>query len=208
MVKGVSLRKRDNRTIIASAAVAVVVIGALLVTGIIPSSMTGFSVGGADKEAIANRVKVFYELANPGSIVEITAIDSQSGMYKIVLKITGAAGTTYGEAYVTKDGNLFTASVFSLEDQITGIQRSRDFVECLAGKNVMIFGSVQDQATALQLNVLGAYGSVLFMPCDGENVQICVDAGIEQIPSVVIGQMIEPGAKSVDWFEQVTGCEW
>jgi len=208
MIKGVSLKGKGNKTIITSAAVAVVVIGALLVTGVIPSSLTGFSVGSAGKEAIANRVKVFYELANPGSIVEVTTIDQQSGMYKIVLKITSAAGSTYGEAYVTKDGNLFTASVFSLEDQITGIQRSKDFVECLAGKNVMILGSTQDQATALQLNVLGAYGSALFISCDGENVQMCVDAGIEQIPSVVIGEMIEPGAKSVEWFEQVTGCEW
>ena len=208
MVKGVSLKGRDNKTIIASAAIAVVVIGALLVTGIIPSGLTGFSVGGGGKESIANRVKVFYELANPGSIVEITTIDEQSGMYKIVLKITSAAGSTYGEAYVTKDGDLFTANVFKLEDQITGIQRSRNFVECLADKNVMILGSVQDQATALQLNVLGAYGSALFISCDGDNVQMCVDAGIEQIPSVVIGEMIEPGAKSVEWFEQVTGCEW
>lgn len=161
---------------------------------------------GPSEEQIGQKVKSLYELANPGVAVDIVTMTEESGMYKAVLKLISLAGTNYAEVYVTKDGQLLTQGVIYVERSIELIQRQKGFVDCLAGKGVRIFGINNQTATLLQLNVLGIYGQKLYVSCDGELLQRCTDAGIQQVPSVMIGEEITPGIQTADWFATKTGC--
>ncbi|MDI6806961.1 MAG: hypothetical protein QMD14_04090 [Candidatus Aenigmarchaeota archaeon] len=167
------------------------------------------------KEKIRDEIKRFYELAIPGTTVEVVSLEEESGIYKAVVKLS-AVGVipSYREAYVTKDGEIITENVIYMKRSSEQIEKLKSFVDCLSDKGVRIFGMLNAtaspqgaQATTLQLNLLGRYSWKLYQSCDGPNLQACVDAGITEVPSVVIGRRIEAGVKTVDWFEQQTGCK-
>lgn len=163
------------------------------------------------------KVKRFYELVFPDSRVEIVSLKEESGLYKVLAKITSAAGISYQEAYVTKDGKLLAAtdSTILVESSIEQIGKAKDFVDCLFDKGVRIYGLLNQtanpagvQATLLQLNILGRlYSPKLYVSCDRELVQQCLNKGITTVPSVVIGENIESGLKTIDWFVNKTGCK-
>lgn len=166
-----------------------------------------FSVG-IPKSEVSNKLKNLYELANPGTTIEVVALSEQSGLYKALLKATGVTGTSYIEVYVTKDGKLLTQNVIFVEQSIEQIKKLRDFVDCLQGKGVKIFGLSNDTLTLLQLNILGVYSTKLFVPCDGEMISNCISAKVERVPSVVFAGRVEPGVKNIQWFEAATGCKY
>jgi hypothetical protein len=169
------------------------------------------------KSAAEQKVKKFYELIFPDSKAEIISLKEESGIYKILVKITSAGTVSYQEAYVTKDGKLLSTSESTIlvESSIEQIEKSKNFVDCLFNKGVRIYGVLNQtenqqgaQATLLQLNLLGRfYSPRLYVSCDAELVQQCLDKGITIVPSVVIGKDIEPGVKTIDWFENKTGCK-
>jgi hypothetical protein len=166
---------------------------------------------------VENTVKKFYELALPGSTVEVVSLKEESGLYKVLSKVTTAGTVSYLEAYVTRDGKLLTTadSTILIERSIEQIEKSKNFIECLFNKNLRIFGVLNQtanpqgaQATLIQLNLLGRlYSPKLFISCDGDLVQQCIAAGVTQVPSVVFNNSVEPGIKTVDWFESKTGCK-
>ncbi len=169
------------------------------------------------KSDVENNVKRFYELIYPDSQVEIVSLKDESGLYKVFVKITTSSGTSYQEVYVTKDGKLLTLSESTVfvESSIEQIEKSKRFVDCLFDKNVRIYGVLNQtenpqgaQATFLQLNLLGRlYSPKLYISCDGGFVQQCLDRGITQVPSAIVGNSIDTGIKTVDWFENKTGCK-
>lgn len=160
------------------------------------------------KNEVSNKIKTLYELANPGTSVEILTLTEESGLYKALIKATSPSGTNYAEVYVTKDGKLLTQNVIFVEQSIEQIKRLKSFVDCLHSKGVKIYGLNNQTATLLQLNVLGIYSTKLYVSCDGASVQNCVQAKVDQVPAVVFGNRVEPGVKTIDWFESVTGCKY
>jgi hypothetical protein len=158
------------------------------------------------KEKLEEKIVELYELANPGVTIEVISVEEESGIYKLVLKFVTAAGVTYREVYVTKDGKLLTESIIYVEESIERINSYKNFVECLRD-SVRIYGISNDTATLLQLNLLGRYSTQLFVPCDGALVANCLRANVSQIPSVVINGEVYPGIKTINWFEQNTDCE-
>ena len=193
-------------TILAVAAV----FAALVLAGVvsIPAMPdVGFAVLGPTPGSIAENVRNLYELANPGTAIEVVATTEQNGLYKIVLKASDATGTTYKEVYSTKDGKLITESMILVDESIVQMKKLKDFVVCLDSKGVRIAGISNQTATLLQLNLLGTYSPALFVDC-AQNIDACIAANITQVPSVVIGQgqYVDSGVKSIDWFERVTGC--
>ncbi|MEM5836502.1 MAG: hypothetical protein QXR09_03870 [Candidatus Aenigmatarchaeota archaeon] len=193
-----------NKVLIVIASVAALALIAL------SSQYSGFislSIG-IPKSEVSKKLKSLYELANPGTTIEVIALNEQSGLYKALLKASGITGTNYLEVYVTKDGKLLTQSVIFVEQSIEQMKRLKNFVDCLESKNVKIFGLRNDTLTLLQLNILGAYSPKLFVPCDGEMVSNCISAKVERVPSVVFGGRVEPGVKSIEWFEAATGCKY
>ena len=166
------------------------------------------------KGIVANKVKRLYELANPGADIEILAIKDEKSVYKVVIKASDATGTHYREAYVTKDGKYLTEGVILVEESIQQIQKMKNFVDCLYDKGLRIYGVLNQSqspqgalATSLQLNLLGRYSPKLFVSCEGNLVQNCIDLGIQQIPSIVFEGKIYVGVKSVEWLSDLTGCE-
>ncbi|MEM5804993.1 MAG: hypothetical protein QW156_02785 [Candidatus Aenigmatarchaeota archaeon] len=159
-------------------------------------------------EEIKQKVKNLYELANPGVTVEIASVTEESGLYKIILKAIDMGGINYREVFVTKDGKLLTEGVVLVEESIKQITRLKDFVDCLNEKGVKIYGLNNNTATLLQLNLLGRYSLKLYVSCDGDLVQNCIQANVSQVPSVVHNNKVEPGVKSIDWFEKISGCKY
>jgi len=186
-------------------AVCLVLLGLLLAI-----STTGFITlcFGIPKSKVSERIKTLYELANPGTSVEVLTLNEESGLYKALIKAVGPAGTNYAEIYISKDGKLLTQNVIFVEQSIQQMKRLKDFVDCLDSKGVRIFGLSNQTATLLQLNVLGVYSTKLYVPCDGDLVVNCVQANVTQVPSVVFAGRIEPGVKTIEWFESATGCKY
>jgi hypothetical protein len=179
----------------------------LVIVVFVALGFVSFSLG-LPKGEVSKKIKNLYELANPGTTVEVLTVTEESGLYKAVLKASGVGGTNYAEVYVSKDGKLLTQNVILVEQSIEQIKRLKDFVDCLDGKGLKIYGISNQTATLLQLNVLGVYSTKLYMPCDGELAKNCIAANVTQVPSVVFGGRIEPGVKAVQWFEQATGCKF
>ncbi len=166
------------------------------------------SVGMFSYQDVDSKIKNFYELALPGTQVEIVNKQEEHGMYKILVKVTSPLGTTYREAYVSKDGYLLTETPIFVETATEQINKSKSFVECLASRGVRIYGLSNQTQTLLQLNILGIYGRLLYVPCDGQLVNNCIAANVTQVPSVVINGNVYPGVKTIDWFIQATGCRF
>jgi len=184
-------------------------LGSLIVVGVIVVALfLYFYFPTTSTAEIKEKVKNLYELANPGSTAEIISINEESGVYKVVVKISTAAGTTYREAYVTKDGKMLTESMIFVEQSIERINAFKNFTDCLRMSGVRIYGITNDTATLLQLNLLGRYSTQLFVPCDGNLVSYCINANVSKIPSVVINGKVYPGVKDISWFEQNTNCRF
>ena len=167
------------------------------------------------KSSVEQKIKTFYELLLPGSTAEVMSLNEQNGVYKILVKIDSAGTISYQEGYVTKDGKLLSMSdsTILVESSIDQVEKQKDFANCLYDSGVRIFG-ISNQttqgglATVYQLNILGSiYSPKLFVSCDGQFAQQCINAGISEVPSVVIGGNIDPGIKTVDWFQTKTGCK-
>jgi len=185
-------------------AIALALLAAVVLVGL---GFVSFSLG-LPKSEVGKKIKNLYELANPGTTVEILTLTEESGLYKAVLRASGVGGTNYAEVYVSKDGKLLTQNVILVEQSIEQIKKLKDFADCLDGKGVKIYGISNHTATLLQFNILGIYSAKLYVSCDGALVQNCISANVTQVPSVVFGGRIEPGVKTVEWFEQATGCKF
>jgi len=163
----------------------------------------------------AESVKALYELANPGTTFEITAVTESSGVYKVLLKSVGTSGTNYNAVYITKDGKLLSPSVILVENSTAQLSKTKGFVDCLNEKNVRIFGVLNDSfspqgaaTTSLQLQALGIYSGKIYISCDGANLQSCITLGISEVPSVLYDNTLYPGARDIPWFEQLSGCKF
>lgn len=197
-----------------------IIIGVILVVVVFAAYLTlNFNLTGrfvsTSQSSPEEKIKTFYELVFPGTTADVVSFKEESGLYKVLVKIVSSTQTSYQEIYVSKDGKLLSTadSTILLENSINQIESQKNFVNCLYDKGVRIFG-ISNQttqggiATLLQLNVLGKiYSPKLFVSCDGILVQQCINVGITQVPSVIIGNTINPGVKTIDWFVTKTSCK-
>ena len=165
-------------------------------------------------DSAGENVKTLYALANPGAEFEILSANEESGMYKIALKVTTASGVSFKEVYVTKDGKLLSEGMVMVEKSIEDVSAAKNFVDCLYDSGVRIYGVLDQDVsaeaasmTSMQLQLLGMYSGKLYMSCDGQFLQGCVDLGLQQVPSVVYDNTAYNGVKDIAWLEQTTGCK-
>jgi hypothetical protein len=167
------------------------------------------------RQDIERKIKTFYELLLPGTTAEVVSLNEQSGVYRIFVKINSGGTISYQEGYITKDGKMLSMadSTILVESSINQVEKQKEFVNCLYDSGVRIFG-ISNQttqggvATIYQLNILGSiYSPKLFVSCDGQFAQQCINAGISQVPSVVISGNVDPGIKTIEWFQTKTGCK-
>ncbi len=168
----------------------------------------------AKSKSVAASVRELYEIANPGSSVEIVAVKDEGNMFKIILKLTDARGSFYREVYVSKDGKFLTEGVIFVKESLERMKKLRDFVDCLYDSGLRIYGILNRTqspqaalATSLQLNLLGRYSPKLLVSCDGVALQNCMKAGVTSFPSIVYQGKVYAGVKSVEWLSQLTGCQ-
>jgi len=194
-----------------------IIVGVVLIVGIVIGYFVSNISYILNQQGVEQNIKKFYELAIPGSTAEVVSLTESNGVYKSLVKVTSSSGVTYSEGYVTKDGKLLTQSesVILLEESIKQIGNSKNFIDCLYNKSVRIYGVVNQtanpvgaQATLLQLSILGRlYSPRLFVSCDDQFIQNCLNQKISEVPSVVIGKDIDAGIKTIDWFVNKTGCK-
>ena len=165
------------------------------------------------KSSVAENVRKLYELALPGSSVSVESISDFGNLYKILLKVSTQQGTNYLEVYASKDGKYVTESIIYVKESVQQIEKMKNFIDCLFNKGLRIYGATQtnntviNSATLLQLNILGRYSPKLYVSCDGDNLQACVQIGLQTLPSIVYNNTPYPGVYSAEYLANLTGCK-
>ena len=161
----------------------------------------------SQQEAV-QKVKTLYEVTNPGTNITVSKIDEVSGMYKVLFKVVDNTGAvTYRETYITKDGELMSENMVLINQSISQITKIHNFVDCLDNKNVKIFGISNHTGTVLQFNILGGvYSTKLYVSCDGDLAQQCVNIGVDTVPSVFYKNKAYSGVQSLESLQNLTSC--
>ena len=183
-----------------------------LIIGLLIFVIYNFLIPLIQKSYVAESVKKLYELAL-GSSVSVEGISDFGNLYKILLKVSAQQAPNYFEVYVTKDGKYVTESIVYVKESTQQIEKMKNFVDCLYNRGLRIYGATQtnntaiNSATLLQLNILGRYSPKLYVSCDGDNLQYCIQIGLQALPSVVYNNTAYPGVYSVEYLANLTGCK-
>ncbi|MFH7880693.1 MAG: hypothetical protein QXI09_01660 [Candidatus Aenigmatarchaeota archaeon] len=165
------------------------------------------------EKEVVEKVRKLYEIANPGSTVEVVSIKEEGNLYKLLLKISMFGGTNYLETYVTKDGKYLSENVIFVKESIERMEKMKKFVDCLFDKNVRIFGAMNtnvseiNTATQLQLNILGRYSGKIYVSCDGDAIQQCINIGLTSLPALVYQNQAYYGVFTAEAIANLTGCK-
>jgi len=184
-----------------------------LVLGLSFFAVFNFALPIFQKSSVAENVRKLYELALPGSSVSVESVSDFGNLYKILLKVSTQQGTNYLEVYASKDGKYVTESIIYVRESVQQIEKMKNFVDCLFDRGLRIYGATQtnntaiNSATLLQLNILGRYSPKLYVSCDGDNLQACVQIGLQALPSVVYNNTAYPGVYSAEYLANLTGCK-
>ncbi|MDI6826253.1 MAG: hypothetical protein QMD36_03605 [Candidatus Aenigmarchaeota archaeon] len=185
-----------------------------LIVGLILGSMliflTDYRLGNISPGEASKKVKDLYELTF-GANVEIISVSEESNMYRVIARVTDYLGqTSVIEVYLSQDGRLVSDRVFKLDEFTSSLQKQSEFIDCLDEKGLKVYGLSTDNVTQIQVGyVLGGsrFLSKIYVDCD-VNPKECEDAGIKVIPSIVYENKIYEGLKTLDWFENKTGCRF
>jgi hypothetical protein len=164
------------------------------------------------KSSVAENVRKLYELAL-GSPVSVESVNDFGNLYKILLKVFTQQGPNYLEIYATKDGRYVTESIIYVKESTQQIEKMKNFVDCLYNRGLRVYGATQtdntaiNSATLLQLNILGRYSPKIYVSCDGDNLQTCIQIGLQALPSIVYNNTAYPGVYSAEYLANLTGCK-
>jgi hypothetical protein len=180
-----------------------------LILGSILIALTDFRIGVISASEAGEKVKEAYELTT-GASVNIVGVLKESGMYKVIARVTDLLGqTSVLEVYVSQDGKLLSQNAVKLDELVASLERQRIFIDCLDQKGLKIYGIANNTATQLQLQVLGGsrFLGEIYVNCVDQTLQQCLDAGILTVPSIAYKGEVYEGIKNIEWFEENTGCE-
>jgi hypothetical protein len=180
--------------------IAIILILAAGLSVYVAMDLTYFGSGNA-----MDKVVKVYELLSEGK-VEVMKTTEESGLYRVVLRVTTANGDSLQEVYVSKDGSIITDKVIRTDDYQVRLEKEKAFADCLKEKKLLVFGQSNEQNTVNQLMILGNYGYKVYVDCTGANLQACQQLGITQIPTIALESKVYTGVHDLAWFEQTTGC--
>jgi hypothetical protein len=158
-----------------------------------------------DAEGATSAVKDIYRLIT-GEEAEILNVSEESGLYRITSRFSSATGIVTQDVYITKDGKLITANIAKTDEYKKSLQTDKEFVQCLSDKSLIVLGA-NDQASLLQLQVLGQFSSRIYFDCSS-NVEICQKIGVESVPSLFYDNVTYPGVQTLSFVEELTGCQY
>jgi len=183
-----------------------------LLIGLVIFGVYNFLLPLIQKSSVAENVRKLYELAL-GSPVSVESVNDFGNLYKILLKVSTQQGSNYLEVYTTKDGKYVTESIIYVKESTQQIEKMKNFVDCLYNKGLRVYGATQtnntaiNSATLLQLNILGRYSPKIYVSCDGNNLQTCIQIGLQALPSIVYNNTAYPGVYSAEYLANLTGCK-
>ena len=183
-----------------------------LLIGLVIFGVYNFVLPLVQKSSVAENVRKLYELAL-GSPVSVESVNDFGNLYKILLKVSTQQGPNYLEIYATKDGRYVTESIIYVKESTQQIEKMKNFVDCLYNKGLRVYGATQtnntaiNSATLLQLNILGRYSPKIYVSCDGDNLQTCIQIGLQALPSIVYNNTAYPGVYSAEYLANLTGCK-
>jgi len=183
-----------------------------LMVGLVIFGVYNFVLSSLQKSSVAENVRKLYELAL-GSPVSVESVNDFGNLYKILLKVSTQQGPNYLEVYTTKDGRYVTESIIYVKESTKQIEKMKNFVDCLFDRGLRVYGATQtnntaiNSATLLQLNILGRYSPKIYVSCDGDNLQACIQIGLQALPSIVYNNTAYPGVYSAEYLANLTGCK-
>jgi len=183
-----------------------------LLVGLVIFGVYNFVLPLVQKSSVAENVRKLYELAL-GSPVSVESVNDFGNLYKILLKVSTQQGPNYLEVYTTKDGKYVTESIIYVKESTQQIEKMKNFVDCLYNRGLRVYGATQtnntaiNSATLLQLNILGRYSPKIYVSCDGNNLQTCIQIGLQALPSIVYNNTAYPGVYSAEYLANLTGCK-
>ncbi len=142
------------------------------------------------------------------SNAEVLSVKEEApGLFKVVVK-TGGTGASVNaqEIYVTADGSLITTNIVRVDEYKKNLEADKNFAQCLFNKGVRVLGLGNESSSVLQAQLLGTFGSRVFVDCTG-NIQACQQLGVQQFPTTVYENNGYPGVQSAQAFTQLTGCQ-
>jgi hypothetical protein len=177
-----------------------------LAAGFVIVNSTGSLSSPALPKDTAGQLVIDYLAANdvPATLL---VVNEENGLYKVTVKAnaTGVAS----DVYITKDGTqLFQPGVSDVSQATSGLIAKRAWFDCLASKGLLFYGSTETNATLLQLQVFGGTQFVdrIYIGCEGERAQACINANITEVPTFIYENKTYTGAKTLDWFVNLTNC--
>jgi hypothetical protein len=165
---------------------------------------TGMSTGSGNA---VKSVEDIFKILTDGNAEVLSVKEEAAGLFKVVVK-TGATGGSVNaqEIYVTGDGSLITVAVLKTEDYKKRLEQDKNFTQCLFDKGARVFGLSNETASVTQVQLLGAFGSRIFVDCAG-NVAACQQLGVAQFPTTAYNNSGYPGIQPVQVYTQLTGCQ-
>jgi hypothetical protein len=183
---------------------AVIVVLIIIIIGLyaFPSLPTS----GNQSKAEENVLQIYKLIAGPNA--EIIKTTEQNGLYKMTIRFTDTTTgkDTVQDVFVTKDGAMTVGNLADLALQRSLLTNQSAFAQCLVNKKVAVLGLSTDQATQLQLQVLGAFSGRNYIDCSGNNLVLCQQLNITSIPVIFYNNQLFQGPLAVQWFEQNIGC--
>ena len=180
-----------------------------IILGLILMLLLDFRLGQISSDEAGKKVKDLYELST-GANIEIINVLKESGMYKVIFRATDVNGdSSILEVFVTQDGKILSQNPMKIDEFISNLNKQKAFIDCLSDKGLKIYGISNNTATQLQLvQVLGGsrFLSKIYVDCVDSNLQVCLDAGVTTVPSIIYQKEVYEGVKILGWFENTTNC--
>jgi len=180
----------------------------LLILGLVIGATVVFALTGAipaSKETITSNVVALYQVSNPGVEFQVLDVQKVEDLYAVALQ----AGELQFVTFVTPDGKYVVQNPTAITGFAEAKETRDEFIQCMADQGVQLYGSLASNATIQQIQLLGgpAMLETIYISCDNEMAQHCIDSGIQTVPTWVIDDQPIQGILLPEQLVQATGCE-
>lgn len=164
---------------------------------------------GSNGEAAAQELISTLEKSS-GQDFELVALDEQSGLYRAQIKNQEDQLTTY---YITRDGSriIQESGVTNLRQFSQQVDAQVNFTNCMAERDVVMYGNLSQRETVTQVQLLGGANQVsdIYMDINQqENLAEAIERGIQRVPAFYHDNSTLQGVQSVSNLENFTGCTY
>ncbi len=186
---------------------AVVVYLGLVGVGLAAGAGTGFFAASPGGGQAAGQEVVSALEAQSGQNLELLKVERQEGMFKVDVRTQDDQIQTY---YTSPTGNLFfTEGSATNPDTLTTVSRQKQQLgSCLRKKQATMYGNVSQQATQLQIRILGQenINNVYRDVNNATNLRAAAQQGVRRTPSLVYNDSTLPGVNTPGQIANFTGC--